>query len=115
MNGRAECGRCDEARSSQKSPNAETDRLQKELDKHEKMVKDALPPEHCDPSSLGRIRFCTLLPTATAAPGCSSGPVAMRARSLSMLKAVTISGTVRPRAIEMGTIARSEKCLRTAS
>lgn len=33
---------CNEARSSQKSPNIETERLQKELDKHEKLVKDAL-------------------------------------------------------------------------
>ena len=32
--------------------------------------KKALPPEVCDPSSLGRIRFCTLLPLATAAVVC---------------------------------------------
>jgi hypothetical protein len=32
--------------------------------------KQALPPELCDPSSLGRIRFCTLLPVATAALVC---------------------------------------------
>ena len=34
------------------------------------IFKDALPPEHCDPSSLGRIRFCTILPVATAALVC---------------------------------------------
>ena len=34
------------------------------------VFKQALPPEHCDPSSLGRIRFCTLLPIATAALVC---------------------------------------------
>ena len=33
------------------------------------VFKQALPPEHCDPSSLGRIRFCTLLPIATATLG----------------------------------------------
>ena len=32
--------------------------------------KQALPAEYCDPSSLGRIRFCTLLPIATAALVC---------------------------------------------
>ena len=32
--------------------------------------KAALPPDVCDPSSLGRIRSCTLLPTATAAVVC---------------------------------------------
>ena len=32
--------------------------------------KEALPAEVCDPSSLGRIRSCTLLPLATAAVVC---------------------------------------------
>ena len=34
------------------------------------VFKEALPPDVCDPSSLGRIRFCTLLPLATAAVVC---------------------------------------------
>ena len=34
------------------------------------VFKQALPPEHCDPSSVGRIRSCTLLPIATAALVC---------------------------------------------
>ena len=34
------------------------------------VFKRALPPEHCDPSSLGRMRFCTLLPLASSALVC---------------------------------------------
>ena len=34
------------------------------------VFKQALPADVCDPSSLGRIRFCTLLPLATAAVVC---------------------------------------------
>jgi len=37
-----------------------------------KVFKDALPAEVCDPSSLGRVRSCTLLPIATAAVVCRS-------------------------------------------
>ena len=37
---------------------------------HSQVFKQALPPEHCDPSSVGRIRSCTLLPIATAALVC---------------------------------------------
>ena len=32
--------------------------------------KQALPADQCDPSSLGRIRTCTLIPSATAAAVC---------------------------------------------
>ena len=51
---------------------AVTDRivLPAEFDQIMRVFKDALPPEVCDPSSLGRIRSCTLLPLATAAVVC---------------------------------------------
>ena len=44
--------------------------LQPEFEQIMRIFKEALPPDHCDPTSLGRIRGCTLLPTATAAVVC---------------------------------------------
>jgi hypothetical protein len=44
--------------------------LAAEFEQIMRVFKEALPADHCDPSSLGRIRSCTLLPTATAAVIC---------------------------------------------
>ena len=44
--------------------------LQSEFDQIMSVFKQHLPADVCDPSSLGRIRSCTLLPTATAAVVC---------------------------------------------
>ena len=51
---------------------AVTDRVvtQAEFTQIMAVFKEALPAEHADPSSLGRIRSCTLLPLATAALVC---------------------------------------------
>ena len=43
---------------------------QPEFEQIMRVFKEALPADVCDPSSLGRIRSCTLLPTATAAVVC---------------------------------------------
>jgi hypothetical protein len=44
--------------------------LEAEFTQIMQVFKAALPAEMCDPSSLGRIRFCTVLPVATAALIC---------------------------------------------